>query len=116
MCRVFGDTKLAAEIERLGERVLKATVARFWSREHGAFVDNLPWWREDGGVHFSEMTLGISVEYDQFPGGAIKRSKAQPCAHANDCRTVRATLRSHAQRVADGQRVPVHGSSPWVLQ
>ncbi len=74
MCRAFGDTKLATEIERLGERVLQATVARFWSREHGAFVDNLPWWREDGGVHFSEMTLGISVEYDQCPGGAIERS------------------------------------------
>jgi hypothetical protein len=74
MCRAFGDTKLATEIERLGERVLKATVARFWSREHGAFVDNLPWWREDAGVHFSEMTLGISVEYDQCPGGAIERS------------------------------------------
>jgi hypothetical protein len=74
MCRAFGDTMLATEIERLGERVLKATVARFWSEEHGAFVDNLPWWREDGGVHFSEMTLGISVEYDQCPGGAIERS------------------------------------------
>ena len=74
MCRAFGDAKLADEIEQLGARVLKATVARFWSREHGAFVDNLPWWREDGGVHFSEMTLGISVEYDQCPGGAIERS------------------------------------------
>jgi hypothetical protein len=74
MCRAFGDTKLADEIEQLGIRVLKATVARFWSREHGAFVDNLPWWREDGGVHFSEMTLGFSVEYDQCPGGAIGRS------------------------------------------
>jgi hypothetical protein len=74
MCRAFGDAKLADEIEQLGARVLKATVARFWSREHGAFVDNLPWWREDGGVHFSEITLGISVEYDQCPGGAIERS------------------------------------------
>jgi hypothetical protein len=37
-------------------------------------VDNLPWWREDGDVHYNEMTLGISVEYDQCPGGAIERS------------------------------------------
>ena len=74
MCRAFGDGKLANEIERLGARVLKATVARFWSQEHGAFVDNLPWWREDGGVHFSEVTLGVSVEHDQCPGGAIERS------------------------------------------
>ena len=74
MCRAFGDNKLADEIGQLGARVLKATVARFWSREHGAFVDNLPWWREDGGVHFSEITLGFSVEYDQCPGGAIGRS------------------------------------------
>jgi hypothetical protein len=74
MCRAFGDTKLATEIERLGARVLKATIARFWSKEHCAFVDNLPWWREDGDVHFSEVTLGVSVEYDQCPGGAIDRS------------------------------------------
>jgi hypothetical protein len=74
LCRAFGDTKLANEVERLGVSVLKATVARFWSREHGAFVDNLPWWREDGDVHYNEMTLGISVEYDQCPGGAIERS------------------------------------------
>jgi hypothetical protein len=74
MCRAFGDTKLATEIERLGERVLQATVARFWSQEHSAFVDNLPWWREDGDVHFSEMTLGISVEYDQCPSDDIAGS------------------------------------------
>lgn len=74
MCRAFGDTKLANEIERLGARVLKATIARFWSKEHGAFVDNLPWWREDGDVHYSETTLGISVELDLCPGGAIERS------------------------------------------
>jgi alpha-L-rhamnosidase len=74
MCRAFGDAKLAGEIERLGARVLKATVARFWSREHGAFVDNLPWWREDGDVQFSEVTLAVSVEYDQCPAGAIERS------------------------------------------
>jgi len=74
MCRAFGDTKLATEIERLGARVLKATIARFWSKEHGAFVDNLPWWREDGDVHYSETTLGISVELDFCPGGAIERS------------------------------------------
>jgi hypothetical protein len=76
LCRAFGDTKLANEVERLGVSVLKATVARFWSHEHGAFVDNLPWWREDGDVHYSEMTLGISVEYDQCPGGSIERSVA----------------------------------------
>lgn len=74
MCRVFGDTKLATEIERLGQGVLQSTIARFWSREHNAYVDNLPWWREDGDVHYSEMTLGISVELDLCPGGDIGRS------------------------------------------
>ncbi len=74
MCRAFGDTKLAAEIEGLGARVLNATIARFWSKEHGAFVDNLPWWQEDGGIHFSSITLGVSVENDHCPGGAIERS------------------------------------------
>ncbi|MBM4025432.1 MAG: alpha-L-rhamnosidase [Planctomycetes bacterium] len=74
MCRAFGDAKLATELDQLGQRVLQATVARFWSQEHGAFVDNLPWWREDGDVHYSEMTLGIAVELDQCPGGSIQRS------------------------------------------
>ena len=94
MCRAFGDTKLATELEQLGNRVLKATVARFWSREHGAFVDNLPWWREDGGVHFSEITLGKAVIFDQCPGGAIESSvellaaKPKNLGIANDPATV----------------------------
>jgi hypothetical protein len=74
MCRVFGDTKLATEIERLGQGVLQSTIARFWSREHNAYVDNLPWWREDGDVHHSELTLAFSVELDLCPGGDIGRS------------------------------------------
>lgn len=74
LCRAFGDNTLATEIELLGARVLEATVARFWSREHRAFVDNLPWLREDGDVQFSEITLGVSVEYDQCPGGDIERT------------------------------------------
>jgi alpha-L-rhamnosidase len=74
LCRVFGDARLADELEQLGARVLEATVARFWSREHRAFVDNLPWWREDGEMHFSEMTLGVAVELDLCPGGAIEGS------------------------------------------
>jgi hypothetical protein len=74
MCRLFGDDKLAEQIEQTGRRILDATIARFWSPEHGAFVDNLPWWKEEGGVRFSEVTLGRSVVWDLCPGRDIQRS------------------------------------------
>jgi alpha-L-rhamnosidase len=74
MCRLFGDDKPAEQIEQTGLRILDATIARFWSPEHGAFVDNLPWWKEEGGVRFSEVTLGRSVIWDLCPGGDIQRS------------------------------------------
>jgi alpha-L-rhamnosidase len=74
ICRAFGDFKLADEFDLLGKQVLEATQKRFWSKEYGAFVDNLPWCKEDGGVHFSEITLGVSVEYGLCPEGAIGKS------------------------------------------
>lgn len=74
MCRAFGDEPLAADLDRIGRRILNATVSRFWSVEHGAFVDNLPWAREEGGVRYSDITLGMAVMFDQCPGNAIERS------------------------------------------
>ncbi len=74
ICRAFGDFKLADEFDRLGKQVLETTQKRFWSKEHEAFVDNLPWYQEDGGVHFSDMTLGLAVEYGLCPEGKIGKS------------------------------------------
>ncbi len=74
MCRAFGDEQLAAELDRIGRRILKATVSRFWSVEHGTFVDNLPWAHEEGGVHYSDITLGMAVMFDQCPDNAIEQS------------------------------------------
>ena len=74
MCRAFGDPQLASDLDQIGRQILDATVSRFWSAEHGAFVDNLPWMREEGGAHYSDITLGMSVMFDQCPGNAIQRS------------------------------------------
>lgn len=74
MCRTFGDDRLAAELDQVGRRILEATISRFWSPVHGAFVDNLPWARQDGGLRYSDITLGMSVMFDQCPGNAIERS------------------------------------------
>lgn len=74
MCRAFGDEQLAEDINQIGSRILDATIAKFWSTEHRVFIDNLPWWREEGDVHYSDVTLGMSVMFDQCPGGAIERS------------------------------------------
>ena len=76
MCRAFGDEPLGKEIDEAGRRILDATVARFWSREHGVFIDNLPWAQEEGGVRYSDITLGMAVMFDQCPGRAIERSIA----------------------------------------
>jgi len=74
MCRLFGGEQLAAEYADIGRRLLKATVLRFWSAEYGTFVDNLPWLYEEGGVRYSDVTLGMAVMFDQCPGGAVQRS------------------------------------------
>jgi hypothetical protein len=69
LCRVFGHAGQAEAVGQFGRDLERAAVGRFWSPEHGMFVDNLPWVGEEGGFRTSDRALATSVLFGQCPGG-----------------------------------------------
>ena len=63
---------MAARYRALAARLLEAARARYWSRERGLYVDNLPWLAEEGGLRLSDRTLANSILFDQCPGDATR--------------------------------------------
>ena len=53
------------------EALLAATVGRFWSRERGLFVNNLPWEDEEGGARLDDRSLATALLFDQCPQGRV---------------------------------------------
>ncbi|HPA16663.1 MAG TPA: alpha-L-rhamnosidase C-terminal domain-containing protein [Verrucomicrobiae bacterium] len=68
MCDLMGNARLASEARERGDALLRATVQRFWSKEHHAFIDNLPWLLEEVGPRLSDRTCATAVLFDQCPG------------------------------------------------
>jgi hypothetical protein len=56
--------------------LLAATVGRFWSRERGLFVNNLPWEDEEGGARLDDRSLATALLFDLCPGGRVAESVA----------------------------------------
>jgi alpha-L-rhamnosidase len=69
LCRAFGDTAQAEAITEFGHSLSRATQRRFWSRERGQFVNNLPWLAEEKQPRLCDRSLATSVLFDQCPGG-----------------------------------------------
>ena len=44
ICRAFGEDKTAESAEAFGDSLLKHAQEKFWSRDLGLFVNNLPCW------------------------------------------------------------------------
>ncbi|MGZ0655294.1 alpha-L-rhamnosidase-related protein [Coraliomargarita sp. W4R53] len=63
LCEMFGAASEAAEFLKLADTFEIAVRERFWSEQHGVFIDNLPWVEEDGVLHCSDRTLAMSVLY-----------------------------------------------------
>jgi hypothetical protein len=74
LCRLLGENQKADHFAALGKRILADVQRKYWSREHGCFVDNLPWLAEEGGPRYSDMTLGRSIVFDQCPSNDTVRS------------------------------------------
>jgi alpha-L-rhamnosidase len=77
ICRAFGDRKQEKAARSFGRELLAAAVGRFWSPEREAFVNNLPWVKEEGKVRMCDRSLATAVLFDQFPG-----KKAGPALRA----------------------------------
>jgi len=69
ICRAFGDTERAEAVAEFGKELLAATVRKFWSRERGLFVNNLPWLAEEKAIRLCDRSLATAVLFDQCPGG-----------------------------------------------
>lgn len=63
LCKKFAREREVAEFRRLADEFEGAVRGRFWSKEHGLFIDNLPWAEEEGVLHCSDRTLAMSVLY-----------------------------------------------------
>jgi alpha-L-rhamnosidase len=80
ICRAFGDARQAAAATEFGEKVQAATVRKFWSRQHGLFINNLPWLAEERKLRTCDRSLATAILFDQCPGGqtdAVLRSLAE---------------------------------------
>ena len=69
ICRAFGDARSAEAASEFGERLQAAAVKTFWSREHGLFVNDLPWLAEEKKLRTCDRSLATAILYDQCPAG-----------------------------------------------
>jgi hypothetical protein len=65
----FGDRANAASARFLGSALRRATVAKFWSREEGLFVNNLPWLDEEKEPRTCDRSLATAILFNQCPEG-----------------------------------------------
>ena len=72
LCQAMGNPERAEAAREFGGRLLAAALERFWSRERGLFVNNLPWLAEEKAPRFCDRSLATAILFDQCPGGNIK--------------------------------------------
>jgi alpha-L-rhamnosidase len=76
LCRFYGDSAWAAEVEKQGEALIDAAVRTFWSTREKAFVVNLPWMNEEKEVRFCDRSSALALMYNICPKGDSARSLA----------------------------------------
>ncbi|MEO5594029.1 MAG: alpha-L-rhamnosidase N-terminal domain-containing protein [Chitinophagaceae bacterium] len=70
LCRAFNAGDLAKEAIQNGQRILQATIKKFWSYQHNAFINNLPWLSEEKAPRMCDRSLATAVLFDQMPAGS----------------------------------------------
>jgi hypothetical protein len=73
---IAGDAAAQKRFAAAGDALLAAAVGRFWSRERGVFVGNLPWEDEEGGSRLDDRSLATALLFDQCPGGRTAEAVA----------------------------------------
>jgi hypothetical protein len=69
ICRAFGDAAHEQQARNFGANLQAATVKRYWTAQHGLFVNNLPWLEEEKGMRMCDRSLATSILFDQCPEG-----------------------------------------------
>jgi hypothetical protein len=74
IARAFGDEVNAASAKALGSALRRAAVSRFWSRNQGLFVNNLPWLEEEKEPRTCDRSLATAILFNQCPGGSTEEA------------------------------------------
>lgn len=74
LCRVFNDIENEKLAKSFGSNLLKAAIKKFWSKEKGVFINNLPWIQEEKEIRLCDRSLATALLFDQCPGNQIDLS------------------------------------------
>jgi len=72
VCEQFGDAKNKRFADDFSKELRSAAVRHFWSKEHGLFVDNLPWLKEEKSIRLHDRTLSMAILFDQCPQAGVE--------------------------------------------
>lgn len=67
LARALGDVPNAEAAMAFGKSLQTAAVKKFWDRERGVFVNNLPWLAEENGIRLCDRSLATAILFDQAP-------------------------------------------------
>jgi alpha-L-rhamnosidase len=76
LAKAFGEKTIAEQAEAFGQKILRATQAKYWSESEGLFVCNQPWRAEEGGPRLDDRSLATAILYDLCPDGKTAPSIA----------------------------------------
>jgi hypothetical protein len=76
LAALAGDAAGQKRWAAASDALLAAAVGRFWSRERGLFVGNLPWEDEEGGARLDDRSLATALLFDQCPEGRAREAVA----------------------------------------
>jgi alpha-L-rhamnosidase len=71
-----GDTAAQKRFAAEARALLGVAVRRFWSRERGLFVANLPWEDEEGVARLDDRSLATALLFDQCPEERVRETVA----------------------------------------
>lgn len=69
MCRAFGDDANGDAVAEFGRNLEAVAVERFWSKDRGLFINNLPWLGDEPGPRTCDRSLANAILFNQCPGG-----------------------------------------------
>jgi alpha-L-rhamnosidase len=67
LCQAFGEDGMALKVKQQGHDLEKQTQKIFWSGEHGMFVCNLPWMKEENEMRICDRSLATAILFNQCP-------------------------------------------------
>jgi len=67
LAKAFDEYQFAAEIEMWGQKILKATISKYWDSAKKVFVCKKTWIREENELRYCDRSLAMAVLYGLNP-------------------------------------------------